>query len=260
MSGADEVGLRTERHGASLVLQIDRPEVRNAVSPAVAAAIDVALDRAEADDSVRAVVITGSGDRAFCAGMDLRAAAREGTAGFAPSGHGFAGITARRFAKPLLAAVNGDAVGGGFEIVLACDVVVSVAHARFALPEVSRGLLAGGGGLIRIGKHLPRAAALDLALTARPISAARAYELGIVTELVTEHALERALQLADRIAANAPVAVRLSKRLVDESRDLAWREAWERNDTYVREIHRTEDAREGPRAFAEKRAPHWTGR
>src|SRR5664280_494981 len=202
---ADEV-LR-ERRGHVEILTINRPEARNAINRATAIALGDALDACESDDDVWVVVLTGAGDKAFSAGMDLKAFA----AGELPiTDKGFGGITQRDFAKPLIAAANGVALAGGFEILISCDMVVAADHAKFGIPEASRGLVAGGGGLIRLPKRIPLAVAYEMALTADPISAQRAYELGLVNRVVRgAQVLGEAIALAERIAKNAPLAEHL---------------------------------------------------
>lgn len=246
-----------ERRGRVEVLTINRPEARNAINLAVARALSDALDELETDDGCAVVVLTGADDKAFSAGMDLKAFAQ----GEAPiTEKGFAGITKRDFPKPLVAAVNGAALAGGFEIMLSCDVVVAAAHAKFGIPEAARGLIAGGGGLIRLAKRVPRAVALELALTAAPIDAERALAVGLVNRVVDgPEVLTAAVAMAEQIAANAPLAVRVSKRVMLGSLELTEEEAWALNDRSFGEIARSKDALEGAIAFAEKRPPNWTG-
>jgi len=172
----------SERRGNVEILTINRPEARNAINLAVATALSDALDAAERDEGCLVVILTGADDKAFSAGMDLKAFAR----GEAPiTEQGFAGITKRNFPKPIIAAVNGSALAGGFEIMLSCDLVVAASHAKFGIPEASRGLIAGGGGLIRLAKRIPRAVALELALTAAPIDAERALAVGLINRVVS---------------------------------------------------------------------------
>ncbi len=253
---ADEIV--RESRGHVLVLTINRPEARNAINRATALALDAALDDAEADDDVWVVVLTGAGDKAFSAGMDLKAFA----AGEVPfTDHGFGGITTRFFTKPLIAAANGAALAGGFEILISCDLVVAAEHARFGIPEVTRGLVAGAGGLIRLPRRLPITVAYELALTGDSIDAARAYELGIVNRVVpAADVLDAAVALAERIAQNAPLAVRTSKRVMHDTVDLTESEAWTINNDAFAGIGASADALEGAVAFAEKRPPAWTGR
>src|ERR1700728_780355 len=210
---ADEV-LR-ERQGHVEVLTINRPEARNAINGPVSLAMSGFMDELAEDPDCWVVVVTGSGDKAFSAGMDLKAfSSGEGGSIMGASG-GFGGLTQRDFPKPLIAAVNGSALAGGFEIMLSCDLVVAADHATFGIPEAKRGLIAGAGGLIRMPKRLPMAIALEMAMTGDAIDAERAYALGLVNKVVApEKLLDEALELADRIAANAPLAVRYSKSVM----------------------------------------------
>jgi enoyl-CoA hydratase len=253
---ADEV-LR-ERRGHVEILTINRPEARNAINRATAIALGDALDACESDDDVWVVVLTGAGDKAFSAGMDLKAFA---TGEFPITDKGFGGITQRDFSKPLIAAANGAALAGGFEILISCDMVVAADHAKFGIPEAARGLIAGGGGLIRLPKRIPLAVAYEMALTADPIDAQRAYELGLVNRVVPgERVLDEALALAERIAKNAPLAVRTSKDVMKRSRELSEEASWQLNNDSFGMIGRSADAMEGAVAFAEKREPNWQGK
>lgn len=253
---ADEI-LR-ERIGHVEVLTINRPEARNAINLATAQALSTALDELEVDDDCWVVVLTGSGDKAFSAGMDLKAFA---SGEFPITEKGFGGITKRDFPKPLIAAVNGSALAGGFEIMLSCDLVVAADHAKFGIPEVARGLVAGAGGLIRLPKRVPMAVALELALTAEPIDAAKALSIGLINRVVPSASLrDEALALAERIAKNAPMAVRVSKQVMRDAAERAEAEAWSINDAAFGAIGQSADAMEGAIAFAEKREPNWTGK
>jgi enoyl-CoA hydratase len=248
-----------EQRGHVAVLRINRPEARNAVNPELARVMEAALDEVEADPETLAVVITGTGD-IFCAGADLKRVANNEGGRIATKRGGFGGITTRELSKPLLAAVNGRALAGGFEIVLACDLVVSADDAEFGIPEVKRGLFAAAGGLIRLPNRIATAVAMELALTGDPISAQRAFELGLVNRLVPRaEVLDAAVALAERVCANAPIAVRNSRIMVREARDLTEAEAWPRNYELAIEVFQTKDSIEGATAFAEKRAPRWTG-
>jgi enoyl-CoA hydratase len=253
---ADEV-LR-ERRGHIELLTINRPEARNAINRATALALSDALDACETDDDVWVVVLTAAGDKAFSAGMDLKAFAK----GEIPiTENGFGGITKRDFSKPLIAAANGSALAGGFEIMISCDMVVAADHAKFGIPEASRGLVAGGGGLIRLPKRVPITIALEMALTADPIDAARAYELGLVNRVVPgDQVLDVAIALAERIARNAPLAVRTSKSVMKQACELNEDQSWSVNDEAFGMIGQSADALEGSIAFAEKREPNWQGR
>ena len=249
-----------ERSGRVAVFTINRPEARNAIDGATGQALSDAFDQAEADPGVWAVVLTGAGDKAFCAGADLKALATgRGGEGIFTAG-GFAGITRRRFAKPLIAAVNGAALAGGLEIMLACDFAVAAEHATFGIPEVKRGIIAGAGGLLRLPNRLPMSVALELAMTGERIDAHQALGFGLVNRVVPAGAaLEATIATARLICDNAPLAVRASKRLTLAAVELQ-EELWDLNDAAVFEVMRSADAREGPLAFAEKRPPRWTGR
>jgi len=250
-----------ERRGHVEILTINRPEARNAINGAVSQAMSSTLDQLETDDDCWVVIVTGSGEKAFSAGMDLKAfASGEGASIMGATG-GFAGITERTFSKALIAAVNGAALAGGCEIMLACDLVVAADHAVFGIPEVKRGLLAGAGGLIRLPKRLPLAVALELALTGEPIDAERALALGLVNRVVpAARLMEEALALADLIADNAPLAVRWTKRVVVGAASVGDDEGWALNAEAVGVVFSSADAMEGPVAFAEKRKPRWQGK
>jgi enoyl-CoA hydratase len=256
---ADEV-LR-ERRGHVEILTINRPEARNAINGAVSTGMAAALDELAEDPEAWVVVLTGSGDKAFSAGMDLKAfAAGEGAAVMGAPG-GFGGVARRDFPKPLIAAVNGSALAGGLEVALSCDLIVAADHAVFGIPEASRGLIAGAGGLFRLPRRVPLAVALEMALTGDPIDAERARELGLVNRVVPRHQLmEEALVLAERIAENAPLAVRYSKSVMIRSLGADDATGWRLTDEAVGVVFSSPDAMEGPVAFAEKRRPNWQGR
>jgi crotonobetainyl-CoA hydratase len=256
---ADEV-LR-ERRGHVEILTINRPEARNAINGAVSSAMSGSMEELAKDDACWVVVLTGSGDKAFSAGMDLKAfSSGEGGDIIGASG-GFGGLTQRDFPKPVIAAVNGSALAGGFEIMLWCDLVVAAEHATFGIPEAKRGLIAGAGGLIRMPKRLPMAVALELAMTGDAIGADRAYALGLVNHVVPAAALlTEALALAERIAANAPLAVRYSKSVMQRAAEVPEAEGWKINQEAVGVVFTSADAQEGPIAFAEKRPPNWQGK
>ncbi len=246
------------------VLTINRPQAMNAVNAAVSVGIGRALDRADSDPGVRAVVITGSGD-AFCAGADLKALGR-GEDVHDPDhvDWGFAGFVQHQVGVPTIAAVNGFALGGGTELVLAADLAVADPRATFGLPEVRRGLLAAAGGVIRLQRQVPHKIALELALTGEAIDAGRARALGLVNMVSAPgKSLEAALELAGRIAANAPLSVRETKKVMHRTAVLGsdWDdEAWQISNRAMGRILRSEDFREGTKAFAEKRRPEWSGR
>lgn len=251
--------IERERIGRVEVLRLNRPEARNAVNGDLAQAMEAALDDLEIDDQVQAVVITGRGN-VFCAGADLKLVAQGRGQELATKRGGFAGLVTRDFPKPLIAAVNGHALAGGFEVVLACDLVVAADDANFGLPEVTRGLFAAAGGLIRLPKRIARALATEIALTGEPISSQRAHEVGLVNRVVPlDQVLPEALALAERISANGPVAVRNTLRMIREAGELTEAEAWPRNYELALEVFATKDSIEGARAFAEKREPQWKG-
>jgi enoyl-CoA hydratase len=234
--------------------------VRNAIDAATARALESTFDELTNDEDVWAVVLTGTGEKAFCAGMDLKAFASGQAGEVLTAKGGFAGIASRKFPKPLIAAVNGVALAGGFEIVLACDLVVAAEHATFGIPEVRRGLVAAGGGLIRLAKRIPPAVALELALTGESIDAQRAFALGLVNRVVAyDNVVAEALAMAAVICANAPFSVRVSKELMKRSADLAEDDAWQLNGELTPPVLSSNDAVEGAVAFAQKRPPVWTG-
>jgi enoyl-CoA hydratase/carnithine racemase len=219
------------------------------------------MDELADDADCWVVVVTGSGDKAFSAGMDLKAFSSGEGGDIVGSSGGFAGLTMRDFPKPIIAAVNGSALAGGFEIMLSCDLVVAAEHATFGIPEAKRGLIAGAGGLIRMPKRLPMAVALELAMTGDPIDAERAQALGLVNKVVPSAALlDEALALAERITANAPLAVRYSKSVMKRAAEVPESEGWKINQEAVGIVFSSADAMEGPVAFAEKRPPNWQGK
>ena len=241
-----------------LVITINRPEARNAVNGEVAAGIAAALDALDSRDDLTVAVITGAGGT-FCAGMDLKAF----LTGERPSipGRGFAGLTQAPPAKPLIAAVEGYALAGGCEIALSCDLVVAAENAKFGLPEVKRGLVAAAGGLLRLPRRIPYQVAMELALTGEFLDARRGHHFGLVNRLTAPGgALDGARELAAAIAANGPLAVRATKAVVAGAADWPADAFWERQQVIVEPVFTSADAREGARAFAEKRLPRWTGR
>ncbi len=257
---AGEDPVLRERHGNVELVRLNRERARNAIDAATARALRAIFDELTDDPDVCAVVLTGAGDRAFCAGMDLKAFASGEMGEILSGGGGFAGIAARRFPKPLIAAVNGAALAGGFEIMLACDLVVAAEHASFGIPEVKRGLAAAGGGLIRLARRIPPAIALEMALTGESIDAERALGYGLVNRVVPAgRVVGEALELAGLICANAPLAVQVSKELMKRSLDLDEAQAWDLNGELTARVLTSRDALEGAVAFAEKRPPVWTG-
>jgi len=245
--------------GHTMVVTINRPESLNSSNAVVATGIGEALEAAERDDSIRAVVLTGSGDRAFCAGADVKAAAK-GEPLYAP-GHadwGFAGFARHPIGKPTIAAINGFALGGGAELVLASDLAVMAETARFGLPEVRLGLIPAAGGAIRLPRHIPRKLALELLLTGDPIDAGRCFELGLVNRVVARaRVLDAALELAERIALGGPRAVRAAKLVGTATAEED--ELWALNDKIQEGIRGSDEMREGLLSFVEKRPPAWRG-
>jgi len=245
-----------ERRGAVQVITINRPEARNALNGAVAAGIRDAADELDADDELRVGVLTGAGGT-FSAGMDLKAFMRGESPTFA--GRGLCGITQTPPRKPLIGAAEGWALAGGFELLLACDLVIAGASARFGVPEVKRALVAGAGGALLLPHRIPRALALEMLLTGDPIDAARAAEIGLVNRVVDAgQAVEAAIELAMKIAANGPLALMATKEIAHRGGDWTT-DRWDRAGAIMGPVFKSQDAQEGARAFAEKRAPVWKG-
>lgn len=241
-----------------LTITINRPEARNAMTLAAAHDIATALDLLDTRDDLRIGILTGAGN-SFCAGMDLKGFLR----GERPSieGRGFGGLTMKPPVKPLIAAVEGYALAGGFELVLACDLVVAAEDAKFGIPEVKRGLAAAAGGLVRLPRQLPYRIALELALTGDMFSAEDAHRYGLINRLTPKGgAMKEALRLAESIVANGPLSVAASKRVMAESQDWSTIEMWNKQKALTEHIFTSEDAREGSAAFAEKRKPIWRGK
>ena len=253
---SDEV--LVERRGAVQVITINRPEAKNALNLGVAQGIAAAVDELDASDELRVGVLTGAGG-VFSAGMDLKAFLR----GESPSieGRGLCGITQAPPRKPLIGAVEGWALAGGFELLLACDLVVAAKTARFGVPEVKRSLVAAGGAALHLSRRLPPAIALELLLTGEPISAERAAAVGLVNRVTDEGgALDGAVALGETIAANGPLAVAATKEVARQTVDWTLADMWAKQEPIIRPVFSSEDAKEGATAFAEKRAPVWKGR
>jgi enoyl-CoA hydratase len=248
----------TERRGGVLVVTINRPHARNAINHAVAQGIAAAMDTLDGDSELSVGILTGA-EGTFCSGMDLKAFAR----GEWPhvEGRGFAGITFSPPVKPLIAAVEGWALAGGCEVVLSCDLIIAAESAKFGIPEVKRGLAAAAGGLFRLPVRIPYHVAMEFVLTGDPVDAARAYELGLVNKVTaTGGALDAALEMAGRIAANGPLAVVASKKIIQHANGWSDEEARLNQMSVLRPVMTSEDAQEGAKAFAEKRAPIWRSR
>jgi len=256
-----------DREERVLIITINRPTARNAVNRDVHVGVGTALEEADRNPDIRAIILTGAGDQAFCAGADLKAISRgERLTPDDPAQQawGFAGFVTHHISKPTIAAVNGFALGGGTELTLASDLAIAADTATFGLPEVKRGILAGAGGAFRLGAQTPPKVAMEILLTGDRITAQRALELGLVNAVVPQsQVLEAALALAARIAVNAPLSVQASKRIARGMQDgkvEAEAAFWAATRREGESLMRSEDAKEGPRAFAEKRAPIWKAR
>ncbi len=250
-------GVLIEASDGLMVITVDRPAVKNAIDYAAAEAIAHALDRLDTDDTLSVAIVTGAGG-GFCSGMDLSAFLQ----GSKPSygDRGFAGMTRRSADKPLIAAVEGFAVAGGFEMALACDIIIAAEGARFALPEVRRGLLAAAGALLRLPRRMPYHAVMDIALTGEPVTAERLHTLGIVSRLTAPgSALDEAKLVARQIMAGGPLAVAATKRILIEQQDWTLDTMWDRQDPLFRSVADSSDAKEGAAAFKERRPPQWQG-
>jgi enoyl-CoA hydratase len=249
--------LLSETRGQVLVLTLNRPEAKNAFNAELSVALSDALDRFDADPALRVAVLTGAGG-SFSAGMDLKALLK-GESSATPKRGGF-GIMARPPEKPIIAAVEGYAVAGGMELALCCDLIVATAASKLGLPEVKRGLVAVGGGLFRLPARVPYHVVMELALTGDLVSAQRMLELGLITRVVPAgEALNAAVELAERVAANAPLAVAATKQILRSARDWSEAEAWSEQRKIAKPALSSQDAKEGARAFAEKRPPVWRG-
>lgn len=255
MSDSPEV--LTEVDNGVLIVTINRPEAKNAMTKAAAEGIAAAMDRLDAEDDLRVGILTGAGGT-FCSGMDLKGFLRGETP--TVEGRGFGGVVQAPPKKPLIAAVEGYALAGGLELMIACDLVVAHEDAKFGIPEVKRGLVAAAGGVMMLPDQIPERIAMELALTGDFIGADRAYEVGLINRVTGGSALDGAKELAAKIAANGPLAVRVSKQIIKESRGWPMDERYERQAQLIAPVFVSEDAREGAAAFAEKRAPNWKGK
>jgi enoyl-CoA hydratase len=253
MADADTPAVLTETRGRVLVITLNRPEAMNAINTALAQGLLAAVRQLDSDPNLTVGVLTGAG-RGFCSGMDLKAFATEG------GPVGMDEFIRNGAQKPLVAAIEGFALAGGLELALACDLLVAAEGVKIGIPEVNVGLFAAGGGLLRLPRVLPYAVAMELALTADPITAEQAHGYGLVSRLAEKGgALDVAIQLAERIAKNAPLGVAASKQLIRKALDLSEEEFWEAQKPLMAKVFTSADAKEGPRAFAEKRAANWSG-
>ncbi|KHK93187.1 enoyl-CoA hydratase/isomerase family protein [Novosphingobium malaysiense] len=253
--------LVVERHGAVSLLRINRPEARNALDAVTSRALDEAISAAEADDAVGAMIVTGTGERAFCAGMDLKEAASIGAGHGLVPGRGFGGITERKRTKPLVAAINGTAVAGGFEIMMACDMVFAAEHAMMGLSEVKRGLFAFAGGIQRLARQVPRATALAMIMTGELVPARRLHDLGIVTEVVPSATLlERTLHVTHAMLENSWQAIRNGRDLYELSTGMDIDQALAVGNAWGKATLDSADSREGIGAYAEGRKPGYNER
>lgn len=242
------------------LVTLNRPEARNAINGALAQALEAAVDRVEGDDAIRVAILTGAGPIAFCAGADLKEVAG-GVDGRQTARGGLGGFVRAPRAKPWIAAAQGHALAGGLELLLACDFALAAEHATFGLPEVKRSLVAASGGMFRLPRAIPRGLALEMIATGEAIPAARALAAGLVNAVhPAGELLPAAIALAQRIAANAPLAVRESLAIARQAQALDEAALWELSAAARARIRQTEDFREGPRAFIEKRPPRWVGR
>ncbi|MCD8213721.1 MAG: enoyl-CoA hydratase-related protein [Campylobacter sp.] len=257
--GSNEV-ISELRDDGILILTINRPEKRNALNGATSAKMEEIINKAEKDNDVRVIIVTGVGEKSFCAGEDLSELSSTGECQTVME-HGFGGLTNRLCPKPIICAVNGTAVGGGMEIALSCDVIVAVKSARFGLPEVKVGLIASTGGIVRMARELPRKVAMELCLTGRLIYADEAKEIGILNYVVEpEDLMNKAIQIAEQIAANAPLSLKMTKEIMHMAPSMSLEDAMRYCDISYKFIEKSEDGIEGPLAFMEKRKPNWKGK
>ncbi|WP_343235938.1 enoyl-CoA-hydratase DpgD [Streptomyces sp. SID10815] len=267
MIGGGDSGIRYEKDGQVARITLDRPDVLNAMNRRMHQELALVWDDVETDDDIRVAVLTGAGERSFTVGQDLRERARLDQEGTAPTSFGSRGqpgsprLTDRfDLSKPVIARVNGYALGGGFELALACDLVVAADHAVFALPEATLGLIPGAGGAFRLARQMPLKAAMGYLLTGRRMSAADALRHGLVNEVVPLEDLDDAVDAwTDALRRSAPLSVRALKEAVLRSLDMPLEEAFTATYAWEEKRRRSQDAVEGPRAFAEKRAPVWRG-
>lgn len=251
---SDNEAVLTEQRGRVLLITLNRPDAMNAINGALSAGLWAAIERLDADDGLTAGVLTGNG-RGFCSGMDLKAFSRGEDIGPMMT------FIQQGAQKPLIGAIEGFALAGGLELALTCDLLVAAKGAKVGIPEVNVGLFAAGGGLLRLPSRVGYGKAMEMAITGDPITADDAAEFGLVTRLVEPgSAVDAAMDLAERVARNAPLAVAASKQLIKATQGATEEEFWALQQPLQMSVFTSEDAKEGPKAFAEKRAPEWTGR
>ena len=247
------------REDGLLIIRINRPEVANALNGATSDAMENIMNHAEKDKAVRAIIVTGTG-KVFCAGEDLSELSEGGECQTVTE-HGFGGITARLCSKPIIAACNGSAAGGGMEIALSCDMVVAAENAKFGCTEVGLGIIASTGGIVRLARDINRKDCMELLLTGKKIKAPQAKELGLINYVVpAEEVMDKAIELAEQVLKNAPLALKWTKYLVHAADQMSEEDAKRYCDGAYRFLEKTEDGIEGPLAFTEKRTPNWVGR
>lgn len=258
-SVGNEVLYEVKDHVALITL--NRPDKRNAVNGAVASALGWICGETERDDDVRVCILTSSLESTFCAGADLAEISKGNARALSTKEGGFAGLVKYPRTKPWIAAVRGNALAGGCELPLSCDMIVAADNSRFGLPEVKRGIFAGGGGVFRLPRALPRNIALEIVATGDPLPAERLYQLGLINHMVpSDQVLGEAHALAAQISVNAPLAVRKSLEVARQAYDGTEEDLWMASNEAAAIVFSSEDAQEGPRAFLEKRAPVWKGR
>lgn len=247
----------TDIQDGVIIVTINRPEAKNAMTKSASEGILAAMQQLDSDSSLNAAIITGAGG-SFCSGMDLKGFLK----GESPSikGYGFGGMTIKGPEKPVIAAIEGYALAGGMELAIACDMRVANSKAQFGIPETKRGLVAGAGGLLHLAGIVGKGVAMELALTGDFIDAKRAYEIGFVNRLTDGDALEEAMKLATSVAANGPMALKITKNIINSRPDWTSETMWDEQQKLLTPVFTSEDAREGAAAFAEKRKPVWTGK
>jgi len=246
----------TDIQDGFIIVTINRPDAKNAMTKAAAEGIRAAMEQLDNDNSLNAGIITGAGGT-FCSGMDLKGFLRGETP--AVKGYGFGGITEKGPEKPLIAAVEGYALAGGLELALACDLCVANVNAKFGIPEVKRSLVAAAGGVIKLQQLVGKRIAMEWALTGDFFTAQRAYEVGFVNRVTEGAAIDAAIELATTVAANGPLALKATKKIINESYDWTSEEAWKKQAEITKPVFTSKDAQEGSLAFAQKRKPDWKG-